>query len=149
MHAINLIYTYAFWLLLPLAAIFAWVRGGKAEQATSAAYIAATILSVIVRPKLAYFHVEWAIFATDLLLLAGLVWLAVKAGYMWLILSAALQALSCLAHLAELMEPRSYVLGYQLMAEVSGYPTLVLLAIGIWQHHRRQQQNASDISRVY
>ena len=112
-------------------------------------FVAATVATEMSMSKNMYEHAELMVFAVDMSLCAGLIWLGLEAGRRWLMLSAALQALTCLAHLGKLIEPRTFMLGYQLMAEASGYPTLALLAIGIWTQYRRETRNAASTLKPY
>lgn len=144
MWVVSILYAYAFWVLLPVTAICAWRFGGLAEKRTGAMLLAATVATELSISKNMYQHAELLVFAVDVFLCAGLIWLALETGRLWLMLSAALQALACLAHLGKLIEPRSFMLGYQLMAEASGYPTLALLAIGVWAQYRRARRSVAD-----
>lgn len=141
MQIANLIYIGLFWILLPSLALAAWKWGEQPERQVSVSYIAAAAASMIVRSS-AYYQAELALLAVDILLLAGLISIALSADRFWPMPSAALQALPCLAHLHKLIEPRSYTLGYQILAECSGYPMLAILGLGIWRARARAMREA-------
>lgn len=143
MQIANLIYIGLFWILLSILALAAWRWGQTPERQVSVIYIAAAAVSVLVRSS-AYYHAELALLAVDILLLAGLILIALSADRFWPMPSAALQALSCLAHLQKLLEPHSYTLGYQILAECSGYPMLAILALGIWRANARTKREAGS-----
>lgn len=146
MALINFIYMYAFWVVLPVLCIMAWHMGGKPEQQAAAMCLLAAAASLLTRTKASYIHLEQMLFGIDVLLLFGFIWLVLTTDRAWLMPAAALQAISCLSHLAKLFEPRSGWLGYQLMAEASGYPVIMLLAIGIRSHRRSVRLRALAIS---
>lgn len=103
-------------------------------------YVVAMIATIALRTNAPYFRQESAVFVVDILLLAGLVWLSLTVSRFWPIPSAACHGISCLAHFARLIEPNAYRLGYQLLAEASTYPVLILLAIGVWRQQVRTMQ---------
>lgn len=146
MFLANLIYMYAFWVLLPAVAFCALRSGKRPEQLAASMYMVAAIASILVRTRAAYLHLEVGLFAIDLALLAGLIWLVISTNRLWPMPSAAAQAISCLAHLAKVFEPHSHWLGYQLMEEASGYPIIVLLAVATWTRQSPTKMNAAIIS---
>jgi hypothetical protein len=135
-------YVHAWQFILPALLIAAWRWGGGPEKTAATMYTTAAVASILVLPGGArpFVNVAWAMLAVDFALAAGLIWLALTADRFWPMPSAAFQALSCLGHIEKILEPTSLSLGYQLLAQASTYPTLLLLGAGIWRHQRRSRQ---------
>jgi len=142
MAAFAWFYAYAWRALLPALLIAAWRWGGRPEKIAATMYAFAAFCSVFVWPAWGahpFVSVEWAMLGIDCGLAAGLVWLALTADRYWPLPSVAFQVLSCLGHIEKMIDPAGQAMGYQLMAESSIYPTLVLLGAGIWRQHRRNR----------
>lgn len=139
MGVIAWLYVHAWLAILPALLIAAVRWGGKPERTAATMYAVAAALSLAVsRIDFRDFaSVEWPLFAIDVALSAALIWLALKSDRFWPIPSAAFQVLSCLGHLEKILEPMSLSLGYQLLAQASTYPTLAILAVGIWRQKSR------------
>ncbi|SEM93778.1 hypothetical protein SAMN05192583_1588 [Sphingomonas gellani] len=134
-------YIYGFWIALAALFAAAYRFGGRTERQVATMYLAAAIGTLVLRPALAmrWRDVEPAILLVDVLLALGMMRLGIRSGKIWILTASALQILSSLAHLARAMDPTLWWFGYQLMEEAGSYPMLVLLAIGICQHHSRKQ----------
>lgn len=134
------LYVLLFWLCLPALSLAAMQWGGPPEKAASLLYVAAAILTLAVRPlwSVRYHNVEIGVFAIDLGLLFSLAVIASKVDRVWPIIATALQAISVLAHVAKALNPSFWRLAYAMMAGASSYPTLIVLAVGIWHHRRRK-----------
>ena len=141
MNVLYVAYGIGSWILLPTVALFAWTVGGRPERAAATMYLGAMAASAVGRSDNAYLHPELAVCVVDVLLLIGLIWLSLAADRFWPLPSAAFQALSCIAHFQKAIEPGSYTVGYQLLAEVSTYPTLLLLAAGTVRAHARRPKH--------
>ena len=133
------IYLGLFWLSLALVGVAAARWGGVPERSAAAMYVVAALATVLVRPAFAtrYQAVEPTVFLIDLILLVGLVTLTIRHDRWWPICATALQALAVLAHVGKLMNPDLWRFGYQLMAVWSAWPTVLILAAGVWSNRRR------------
>lgn len=138
------IYFLVFWTSLVLVAACAWRWGGDPERKVAAMYLLAAIATLLVRPAVAirYREVEVAVFVIDALLLLGLAVVAVRSDRWWPVCAAALQALTVLAHVGKVVNPDLWRYGYQLMAVWAAWPTVGLLAAGVWSHRRRARRLA-------
>jgi len=144
MAALAWFYAFTWRGLLPSLLIAAWRWGGRPEKTAATMYAIAAICSVLIWPAWGsnpFARVEWAMLIIDCSLAAGIVWLALSADRYWPLPSASFQVLSCLGHLEKMMDPTGQRMGYQLMAESSIYPTLLLLGGGIWRQYRRSQRS--------
>lgn len=140
-----LIYAYGFWVLLPMTCLAAWRWGGEPgvtftpERTVAALLAVAAVATVALLPSGAeqYRTMERATLAVDGLLLLALTAVALSADRWWPLCIVPLHAASTLAHLGKLLDPRVLPVGYQLLEQASSYPTLAVLAVGIWRHHHR------------
>lgn len=124
------------WLLLA-----AYRYGGAVERAVALLFTVATALSLLARrvqQSTLYSQLDSVVAVLDVILLFCLAILAVRTRRWWLYAATALQTLTCLGHVAKLVDPRIAPIAYFMMLVSSSYPSLLLLTIGIWQHHREQ-----------
>lgn len=130
----------SFWTVLMITAAAAWIWGGRPEKAVASMYVAAAVGTILVRPAMTirYGSVEVSVFAIDVLLLIGLTIVVVRSDRWWTVCATALQSLTVLAHVGRMFNPHLWRLGYQMMAEWAAWPTLFLLAYGIWSAGRRR-----------
>jgi hypothetical protein len=136
------IYFLLFWSSLLLVSLAALRWGGGTEKSVAALYLFAALATALVRPSIAmrYREVEVSVFLIDLALLVGLAIVAVRAERWWPVCAAALQMLTILAHIGKAVNPMLWRYGYQLMAVWTAWPTVGLLAFGIWQHRRHARR---------
>lgn len=125
-------------LLFTLLAALRW--GGRPERQVAGLYILAATLSHLVRVTAGsdFTQFQSSIAALDASLLIGLGAIALKVRRWWLLATAALQILTCLGHLAKMLDPATSTMGYFMMLVSSSYPSLILLSLGIVQRHREQ-----------
>lgn len=132
-------YVNAIYVLGPLTFFAAMIWGGRIERCVAVFYLVAWMASMASHtPGIEYLHFEEATLLVDAVLLLALLIVTVRAGYWWLIWSTSLHAIAVLGHLAKLVNPGISRLAYSLMAGISLYPTILLLALGVWLHHRRR-----------
>lgn len=130
-----------FHALLIALVIAAIVYGGRTERRVAGLYAVSALISTVARhiDGMAFKNFDRLVSLTDFVLLACLVALALKVRRWWLFGAAALQTLTCLGHVAKLIDSGIPPIGYFMMSVSSSYPSLILLAIGIWQHRRDHQ----------
>jgi len=103
-------------------------------------FLGAAIATSVVRPSasIMYRDVEIGVFVIDCLLLAGLVWVTVRADRWWPICATALQLLTVLSHVGKALNPALWQYGYQLMAVWASWPMVAVLALGVVRCHLRK-----------
>lgn len=140
----DFLYLGLFWIALPAVLFAAWVWGGRSERIVAALYVAALTASKLLKSEPAhdFFNVEAGLVVTDTALLAALIAVAARYGRTWVILTAAFQLLSTLAHFARLIRADLTPLAYSLMESASSYPALILLAVGTIAHRRSVKGDA-------
>jgi hypothetical protein len=133
------IHFLAYWTLLPLLAVAAWVWGGRIERWASGIVLTGSLLTLAVRRSwpVRYQQVEIGLMLVDLAVLAVLAWLLLKDDRWWLRILIVVHTLASLAALAKAIDPRFQAGGYAVMTSSASWPILLCLTIGILQHHRR------------
>jgi len=142
----DFLYLGLFWLTLPALLIAAGLWGGRSERLVAGFYVAALAASKLLKsaPQDDFFDVEVGLVVADAALLVALVAVAARYGRSWVILVAAFQLLSTLAHFARLIRSDLTPLAYSLMESASSYPALMLLGVGIVGHHRSAKAGAAE-----
>ncbi len=156
------LYVTGFWLLLCVLTALAWsgreVRSqwwealSEPEVGVATLMMVAAILTVVIRPSFVsrFSSIELAMFAIDVGLFVGLAIYGARSGRWWILAASALQLISTTAHVTRAVTPGMWRLGYQVMEEASSYPTLLLLAWGVWSRHRsaKSARRSSTFSGV-
>ncbi len=137
-----------FWLPLLAACLYAVRRGGAPERAAGWMLLTASFATLVVRTEFShrYRSIQGSVVLIDVILLAALVALALKADRRWPILLAALHGVTVLGHLGKFLNPHLWRLGYAVMIAVPTLPGLVVLAAGTWRHQSRLRANGTDPS---
>jgi hypothetical protein len=131
----------AFRALLFLMCLAAITWGGRYERSAAALYAIAAWASHQLKDPLPhrFSGVQSGVLLVDLALLAGLGVIALRSDLWWPQFSASLQLLTTLAHVAKWMEPNGiWRLAYYWMAQASSFPSLIILAFGIFFHRKRR-----------
>lgn len=147
------LYIASFWLMLVVLSAAAVILRDRPsvrplvvtqpQLPVVAMFWTAAVLTILLRPSLdrRFMYIEHALLLIDFGLFAGLAWAGVRSGKGWVLCTAALQLVSATAHVARIVTPNMFRLGYQVMEEASSYPTLLLLAFGILDHARRRRRS--------
>ena len=125
---------------------YALWRGGAPERAVAAAFLVAGLATPLLDlPEVQRFYsVSVGVFAIDLLLLAALLAIALRADRFWPLLVVSLQAIIIIAHLVKFANPDLIRRAYSMMIAVWSYPQLLLLVVGTVRHRRRLARNGTD-----
>ncbi|MEA3031701.1 MAG: hypothetical protein QOG13_3026 [Sphingomonadales bacterium] len=127
---------------------YALWRGGAPERAVAACFLVAGLATPLLDlPQVQRFYsVAIGVFAIDLLLLAALLAIALRADRFWPMLVASLQAIIIIAHLVKFANPELIRRAYAMMIALWTYPQLLLLVAGTVRHRRRLRRNGTDSS---
>ena len=125
-------------LLLLAVAAAAWRWGGRPERiiATMMVAAAATNLALGV-PAARYRLVDHAQLAVDGLLFLGTLAVALRANRFWPLWLVAIELVALGAHGVRAYDPQIVPILYARLTAQVVYPTLVVLALGIWHFQRR------------
>lgn len=121
--------------------VYAFRYGGWEERLgiftlITSAYLT-LLLSTLFRAR--YTHIELPILLGDVITFITLQWLALRSNKFWPLWVAAFGGVVLLSHLAPLM-PGMLPATYHDAIALWGYPSLIVLALGIANHHRTKKQ---------
>lgn len=136
--------------LITFSVLFAWWAGGGPERVVGTMYLAAWIASITFKPidYVPYHAVSLRIFVIDVVLLAGLLFVARRADRTWPVLAASLQVLVVLAHVARLLTPHQSPFVYMLMTGSWPMIQMTLLCVATALHLRRRLAGSPRASWV-
>jgi len=136
--------------LLAACCSYALIRGGPPERVVGGALVAGYIatLASYSGATTGFYRVENGIFAVDLVLLAVLVTVALRADRAWPFLLSALQLDTVGAHLLKLADISVIRITYAVMIAAWSYPMLIALAVGTWRHRTRLNRDGYDLAWV-
>lgn len=140
------LYVAAFAPLVVANFVVAMLRGGRLEQWVASSYLAATFcqkaLEGLATPMFSSF--EPFVATIDIALAIWLLLLAVRNPKVWILCAAALQLVVSCAHIARLFDPQMSRLAYAILTGSGGYPSQILLLIGIVLHATCGRNAATD-----
>ncbi|WP_340316612.1 hypothetical protein [Rhizorhabdus argentea] len=132
------LYQLIYLLALVSACSYAGWIGGWPERAGAAIMVTGSILSLVVASHREWQSPELGIFIIDLLVLAAFVNLTLYSDRYWPIWVTSFHLIAVTIHVASLADPTVASLAYASAQEFWAYPMLVGIAIGTWNHRRRQ-----------
>ncbi|WP_426256855.1 hypothetical protein [Sphingomonas sp. DC2300-3] len=124
---------YLFWLFLLGVAFSAFRWGGRDERCVATAYVAATIATLLLRLPGQYASLNIGVATVDVGLLVVLLCLVTRTARWWLVLSAALQLVTVLGHVA-MFDGGTRAFDYFMTVVSSSYPAVLLLAYATLRH---------------
>lgn len=136
-----------FRILLLAVVAYAFLRGGREARIVAGLCLAGAIISLLVVSPLhdRYQSVETAVFIVDLAMLAGFVAVALASERFWPLWMAGVQLTTVMGHAMKQIDaslmPRAYAASLGFWA----YWTLIILAIGVWRHGRRQRAHRESL----
>lgn len=139
---------YLFNALLAITTVAAMIWGGGPERWTAFMFLLAALATIFVQPALTqlFQNVELGVLLIDLLLLAALVVLALKADRHWPMWAVALHFTAILAHAVKGIDAETIRWVYQMLLRISSYGTQFVLLGGIIRHQQRLARNGTDKS---
>lgn len=131
------LFTYA--VLLESCWLYALARGGTPERFGALTLLLGYALTVVATTNstVSSSSVEIGVLVVDLLCLAALVTLAIRAERFWPLWLAALQLLTVAAHGAKFADPETIRRAYEFLMVFWSYPMIFLLIVGTWRHQQR------------
>lgn len=131
---------YYYLALLAACCFYAFMAGGRPERIGAAVLAIGSVLTIIVMsaPPLRFRSVELAVVVVDILCLILYVAMALRADRFWPIWATALVGVGALGHLGKWFSgPDMDRWAYAFSIAIWSYPILALLAIGTFNHQRR------------
>jgi hypothetical protein len=136
----------AFGVVLFAACLYAGWRGGPPERLTAAIFVLAAVSTAIVDAldPSAPGHTRFGVLAIDVITFAALLAIALYAHRIWTLWTTALQLLTVLAHVANILAPTQSAWAYAASIILSGFLMPPILGYGTWQHRKRLQTHGTD-----
>lgn len=135
----------AYWLILFGVTSYAFGRGRWDERLVAAICVLGSIASVIVKAPTQHLFsdIELGILIVDTLALGGFVFVAIRSARFWPLWVAGFQLTSVFAHFLKAvhwgMMPQIYAAAERFWI----YPIFLVIIVGTWRAHRRQQKDHS------
>lgn len=135
-------------VMLALSCGYALTRGGPPERIVGGSLLVAAAATALSFSPFAsrFLGLETRVLAIDVILLAILTMVAVRADRGWTLVIAGLQLATVGAHVVKAITPQMIGVTYALMIAMWSYPILVVLAMGTWRHRRRLKACGYDLS---
>jgi hypothetical protein len=132
---------HLYWILLAITCGYSLWVGRSDERTAAAVCVSASIVSVFVLSPLAkrYSGVETGELTVDLLVLAAFTYIALRSERFWPLWVAGLQLTASMAHMLKSIELGLMPQAYAAATRIWSYPILIIIAVGAWRAHKRQQ----------
>lgn len=130
-----------FRVLLLLVALYAFLRGRRDEkQAVSILVLGVIATELVLPPRQERFAtIETELLLVDFAVLGGFVWVALRSDRFWPLWIAGLQLTTILGHMFKAVDQALFPKAYAAALMFWFYPMLLILAVGTWRAHRRNQ----------
>ncbi|SES13482.1 hypothetical protein [Sphingobium sp. YR768] len=134
----------SFILLMILSAIYSVMIGGKTARITCLMMIVAAFVTQAVTLN---HNVRWPLFAVDVILLAGLMFVALRSNRFWPLWTTGLQSAGVAAHIAVFLSRHIDQNIYHAVMGIWSLPIFLVMPIGIFLDQRAEQHNDAERSR--
>ncbi len=143
--------TLVYLALLAACCVYVALRGAAPEKIGAAVIVVGSLLTFAALVALSttatlYRSIEVGVFNVDLAALLAIVALALRAERLWPLCVAALQIIGTAAHAVKLVDPQILPSAYAFALRFWGYPMMLLLVLGTWNHQRRLLKYGVDKS---
>jgi hypothetical protein len=138
-----------FWIVLFVTCGYALWRGRRYERIAAMVFIAATVVSILMRSPLQgrYHVIETSDLIVDTAVLATVIAIALVSDRFWPLWAAGLQLVDSMSHLIKAIHADLLPNVYGAAERFWSYPILIILLIGAWRQRRRTQIQGRDIAR--
>jgi hypothetical protein len=132
-----------FRILLALVAAYAFWNGRRDEREVGIVLVLGVIAThLVISPlKTRFASVETHVFAVDLIVLVGFLWVALRSERFWPLWIAGLQLTAIMGHMLKAVDVHLFSKAYAAAMVFWSYPIVLILAIGTWRSHRRFMRN--------
>lgn len=124
---------------------YAFVHGGAPERVGAAIFLVGSVVTYVVLQisPIEFQGVEVGVFVVDVVAFFAFVFLALRANRFWPIWVSALLGLGVLGHVARWAGPEVIPWAYAAVLSIWSYPMMAIIAVGTFNHRRRQTRSAS------
>ena len=128
-----------FRILLALVAAYVLWRGRRDEREVGIVLVLGVIAThLVISPlKTRFASVETHVFAVDLIVFMGFLWVALRSERFWPLWIAGLQLTAIMGHVLKAVDIHLFTKAYAAAMVFWSYPIVLILAIGTWRSHRR------------
>lgn len=123
-----------------IACAWTFWRGGKPERLAAFAVFAGWMLSAVLTDTRHWNTPQYAVFAVDAVVLAVLLWIAIRSDRFWPMWAAGLQLIGTSSHFVMLLDPRVVPRAYFAVMAMWGYFILAALVIGTYLEVERPRR---------
>lgn len=126
--------------LLALVALYAFLRGKRDERQVGIILILGVIATHLAWSPVdqRFSGLETHVFAVDVVVFAGFLWVALRSDRFWPLWIAGLQLTAILGHVLKAADSGLFDRAYGAALMFWAYPIVLILAVGTWRGHRRQ-----------
>ena len=137
-----------FWIVLFATCGYALWRGRRYERIAAAVFIAATVVSIVMRSPLQgrYHGIETSDLIIDTAVLAAVIAIALASDRFWPLWAAGLQLVDSMSHMMKAVHADLLPHVYGAAERFWSDPILLILFVGAWRQHRRTQLQDRDIA---
>ena len=141
--------TLVYLVLLAACCVYVAMRGGAPEYVGGIVIGVGSLLTfAALMPSTAtlYRSVEVGVFLVDVAALLAFLVLALRAERLWPLCVTALQVIGIAGHAVKLVDPQILPTAYAFALRFWGYPMMLLLVLGTWNHQKRLARFGVDKS---
>ncbi len=128
-----------FRILLAFVAAYVFLRGRRDEREVGLVLVLGVIAThLVISPlKTRFASVETHVFAVDLIVFAGFLWVALRSERFWPLWIAGLQLTAIMGHVLKPVDIHLFSKAYGAAMVFWSYPIVLILAMGTWRSLRR------------
>jgi hypothetical protein len=136
-----------FWIVLLVSCGYALWRGRKYERIAAVVFIAATVVSIVMRSPIdgRYEGLEISDLVIDTGVLASVIAIALVSDRFWPLWAAGLQLVDSMSHILKAIHADLLPNVYGAAERFWSYPILLILFVGAWRQHRRRHDRETDM----
>lgn len=141
--------TSVYLVLLAACCVYVALRGGGPELVGGTIIGLGSLLTfaaLLFSMADLYGSIEIGVFVVDVAALLAFLVLALRADRLWPLCVTALQIIGTAGHAVKLVDPQILPSAYAFALRFWGYPMMILLVLGAWNHQKRLAKNGVDRS---
>ena len=128
-----------FRIMLAFVALYVRWRGRRDERDVGIVLVLGVIAThLVISPlRTRFASVETHVFAVDVIVFLGFLWVALRSERFWPLWIAGLQLTAILGHVLKAVDIGLFPKAYAAAMVFWSYPIVLILAIGTWRSHQR------------
>lgn len=128
-----------FRIMLAFVALYVLWRGRRDERDVGIVLVLGVIAThLVISPlRTRFASVETHVFAVDVIVFLGFLWVALRSERFWPLWIAGLQLTAILGHVLKAVDIGLFPKAYAAAMVFWSYPIVLILAIGTWRSHQR------------